>query len=167
MQPANLLPFYHASYMCFLFFHCLFFLPTYWCWILKDRPRELDDDHFPCIWLRNQKFNSPHHKAVMWEGAVDASDLQCKIPFCPVCHIQPVFIHLIVRNSLTLTWVCMARNGLLSLPQGDFSGLESSLSSNHQYGEWFHQVLHHWKEVFSCLTSLGRIPNFTVSTHTH
>lgn len=34
-------------------------------------------------------------------------------------------------------------------------------------GDWFHQVLHHWKEIFRLFTSLGRIFYFTVSTHIH
>lgn len=94
----------------FSFIVCSFFLLTD-CWILKDRPQELDGDHFPCKLLRNQKFNSPHDKAVMWEGATDASDLQCKILFCPVDHLRPLFVHLVDRNSLAVTWVCAARNG--------------------------------------------------------
>lgn len=55
----------------------------------------------------------------------------------------------------------------LSIQHGDRSGLKSSISCNHQFGELFHWMLHHWKEVFSCLISLGRIPDFSVSTHTH
>lgn len=97
MKPDNLLLFQHAPYIYSLSLYNLFFLSTYWllnskgqttgtgCWLLSMQTTEIR--------------NSSHHKAVMWEGAIDASDLQCKILLCPVYHLTSFFSTFLIGTA--------------------------------------------------------------------
>lgn len=94
------------------------------------------------------------------------SDLQCKILVYPIYHTRYHFLYFIERNSLTVTWVCIITEILSEcFTVWLCSGIRASVLCCSQSRDGFLQVLHLWKEIFSFLTSLRRIYDFTVSTH--
>lgn len=78
-----------------------------------------------------------------WESATRISGIQRKPLFCSVYHIQPLFLYLINRNSLRVTWVCITtKRSPECFTWRLYSELRASLLHDPQFGDWFHPMLH-------------------------